>query len=148
MTTTNFENQKRCLAIKKEMNLLSDRIDALADGCEVCRAWAWLLQDDFMKLARELRFIRRKMSGAIGKNEITDDMKAAARRYPIDRLIEFNRGLSLAFCHQDKKPSLSHFVKANRATCFPCGKSFDPIGVLIVRDGMSFPAAVRLLAGS
>ena len=78
-------------------------------------------------------------------NSITDEMIERARDVPIESLIEFVKGKALAWCHDDHSPSLSHHRKANRATCFPCGKSFNPIDVLIERDKMTFIEAVKYL---
>jgi hypothetical protein len=81
------------------------------------------------------------------KGMITDEMIAAAKETPVTNLIEFDRyGKALAFCHDDSKPSLSHNKKSNRAHCFPCGKSFNAIDILMVRDGMTFIDAVKQLA--
>lgn len=77
---------------------------------------------------------------------ITDEMIARAKDYPIEKLIDFDRtGKALAFCHADKTPSLSWWKKGNKATCFPCDKRFDPIDVLILRDGFTFYEAVKRL---
>jgi hypothetical protein len=80
-----------------------------------------------------------------GKDDITDEMISRAREHPIDSLIEFIGGKSLAWCHEDKTPSLTHYKKGNIATCFVCNKHFNPIDVLIERDKMSFISAVRYL---
>jgi hypothetical protein len=82
------------------------------------------------------------------KGQITDEMIAAAKETPVTNLIEFDRnGKALAFCHDDKTPSLSYNKKANRAHCFPCGKSFNAIDILMVRDNYSFINAVKELCG-
>lgn len=81
------------------------------------------------------------------KGQITDDMIAAAKETPVTNLIEFDRyGKALAFCHADTSPSLSHNKKSNRAHCFPCGRSFNAVDILMVRDGMTFIDAVKQLA--
>lgn len=77
---------------------------------------------------------------------ITPAMIEQARRFPIDRLIEFDRqGKALAWCHGDRAPSLSWYRAGNRATCWPCGRTFNSIDTLIQRDGMSFVDAVKSL---
>lgn len=86
-----------------------------------------------------------KKGGVKHKDSITDEMIQIARDYPIENLIEFNRGVAVAFCHDDRRPSLSWNKKTNRAHCFPCGKSFDTIQLLIDRDGMTFVEAVKRL---
>lgn len=76
---------------------------------------------------------------------ITDEQIAIAKEHPIDQIIEFNRGKATAWCHDDKTPSLNHHRQANKAHCFPCGRSFNPVDVLMERDGMTFIDAVRAL---
>ena len=81
------------------------------------------------------------------KPVITDEMIEAARNYPIEQVVEFHKGVAIAFCHEDKKPSLTWHRAKNKATCFPCGKSFNALDVLIERDKMQFIDAVKQLAG-
>lgn len=78
-------------------------------------------------------------------DEITDEMIQRAREYPIDKLIEFTKGKTIAFCHDDKTPSLSLDKRRNKAHCFVCNKDFDSIGVLRERDKLSFHDSVRRL---
>ncbi len=81
------------------------------------------------------------------EDRITEEMIQAAKDTPIESLITFDRtGKALAFCHADKSPSLSWNRKGNKAHCFPCGKSFNAVDVLIHRDGMTFIDAVKELA--
>lgn len=80
------------------------------------------------------------------EGKITDAMIQQAREYPIELVVEFNRGLALAFCHNDKTPSLTWNRKNNTSRCFPCDKSFNPIDVLMQRDGKSFIEAVKELS--
>jgi len=76
-------------------------------------------------------------------DSITDTDIQIAKEYPIEEVIEFYRGKALAFCHEDKTPSL--VKRKNRAICYPCNKSFNAIDVLIYRDGYSFVEAVKRL---
>lgn len=87
----------------------------------------------------------RAKQGKVSRSEITDAMIQQAREYPIELVVEFNRGLALAFCHNDKTPSLTWNRKNNTCRCFPCDKSFNPIDVLMQRDGKSFIEAVKEL---
>lgn len=104
--------------------------------------WWWIESaQDLRAVADYATRFKRKPKG----NEITDEMIQAAKQYPIEQLFEFRMGKTLSFCHTDKVPSLSWHEKANRVTCFPCAKSFNPIDVLIQRDGMNFYDAVRAL---
>lgn len=78
-------------------------------------------------------------------NELTDGMIQHAREYPITNLIDFNNGVASAWCHEDKTPSLKYWERANRARCFVCNLTFNPIDVLMERDGMNFYDAVKRL---
>lgn len=91
------------------------------------------------------RYEYRYKRGITRKDGITDEMIQRARDYPITELIEFKRGTALAFCHDDHSPSLRLWQAGNRATCYPCGKSFNPIDVLMERDGFTFIEAVKQL---
>lgn len=94
------------------------------------------------RISREMKGLRKWLHPDTGA--ITDDMIQQARDYPISSLIEFDRaGKAIAWCHDDKSPSLHHHKQANRAHCWPCNQSFDTISVLMQRDGMTFTAAVR-----
>ncbi len=106
-------------------------------------------ESDVMAVIGELITIRkyqdRVKSGVVLKG-ITDEMIQQARDYPIENVIEFQRGVAIAFCHEDKRPSLTWHKAKNRATCFPCGKSFSALDVAIERDGFSFIEAVKMLS--
>ena len=80
-------------------------------------------------------------------NDITDAQLEIARNTPVETLIEFVNGKAKAFCHDDSRPSLTHWKQGNRAVCWPCNKNFDPIAILMERDGMSFKRAVKTLGG-
>ena len=124
-------------AIKMKLRYAVEAADIWADVFEPYY-WRWI--DIIIKLRDMEKRLKQPM-----KNTITDEMIEQAREYPITELIEFTRGKALAFCHEDKTPSLSYHKAANRAHCFPCNKSFDAIGVLMERDKMSFTSAVRYL---
>ena len=136
--------------LKRLLRESDDRIESLMGHDDPVADCMARIENDtvFLPLARELRAVSLAMRGDEPKpGAITDGMIEAARQYPITSLIDFNRGLAPAWCHTDRRPSLSHHKQANRAHCWPCGKSFDPIAVLMTRDSMTFPAAVRNLNG-
>lgn len=81
-------------------------------------------------------------------NAITEEMIEQARAYPIENLLEFKNGKALAFCHEDNSPSLSLWKGHNLARCFPCGKTFNSIDILMDRDNLSFREAVKTLVNS
>lgn len=93
-----------------------------------------------------LRAYEVRLKRGINKDAITDEMIQAAREYPVDKLIEFDRtGKAYAWCHDDKRPSLTWFKKGNKARCFPCDKTYSALDICMERDGLSFIEAVRLL---
>lgn len=97
------------------------------------------------KIQDEIDYLN-KFKAKEASNKITQDMIDNAKAYPIGLIIEFNSaGKAEAFCHKDKNPSLSKHPSENYCRCFTCGKSFDPIAVLMERDGMAFHDAVRSL---
>lgn len=100
-------------------------------------------ENEQARILKELEQIKRINRKVVG--EITDEDIDRAREYPVDRLIDFSHGRSVAFCHESDSPSMSHNRKANRAHCFVCNKSFNPIDVLMGRDGFSFIDAVKEL---
>ena len=80
------------------------------------------------------------------KDRITDEMKEKAKNYPVDSLIDFQRGMALCFNHAEKTPSLHYNAASNTCHCFGgCNKTFDSIEILMVRDGFSFIDAVKEL---
>ena len=92
--------------------------------------------------------IKRLLNPVVSVGGITDEMIEEAKHYPVDLLIEFNRGRCKAFCHDSDSFSMSHNKKANRAHCFVCNRSFNPIDILIERDGLSFVDSVLQLVTS
>jgi DNA primase len=92
----------------------------------------------------------RKSAAKSGK--ITEAMIEAARNFPIETLFEEAVRGNMVCCpfHEDKSPSAS--IRHNRLHCFagcsPKGgqSSWSPISLLMERDGLNFPAAVRRLA--
>ena len=78
-------------------------------------------------------------------NQITPDMIARAREYPITQLIEFTRGKTrcISGTHEDKHPSMS--LKDNFAHCFSCGYHADSIAVCMQIKNLSFQEAVKWL---
>lgn len=101
--------------------------------------------DALNEIIRLRNFEQSLKQGRNTKSSITDEMIESARNYPIENIIEFRNGKALAWCHADKNPSLTWYKAKNRATCFPCGKSFSALDVLMDRDGKSFINAVREL---
>ena len=75
------------------------------------------------------------------------DMGALARSYGIELRQSGTDSLTgKCIFHKEKTGSLVIHPKAGYCHCFGCGVTFDCIGFIQRADGLSFPAAVRLLA--
>ncbi len=81
----------------------------------------------------------------IGHSRITPDMVEQARGVKIDTLINFQRGKTTAWCHEDKNPSLFHGRTLNIAVCPVCDMKFDAIAIQRHITGQTFIEAVRSL---
>jgi len=104
-------------------------------------------QGGLVSAGRELQALTRLINGHVSKQQrITDEQIEAARVFPIEQVIHFERGLALAPCHADKSPSLHWNRKHNKAHCFVCGKSFSALDFLIEFQGLKFVDAVLQLA--
>lgn len=127
------------------------------DMCEIWQQYAnemtgdsaWIalrwLEEDGRKLVAAQQAITNLEIVKDRDNGITDEMIARAKETPIDSVVEFTRGKTRAWCHDDNNPSMYHGTRTNTAVCPVCDKKFDPIAVLMTRDGMNFPDAVRSL---
>lgn len=110
--------------------------------------WAGTMMDikrDMEGVKKELDEIKR-LKERTG-NEITDEMIERARMFPVGLLVEFRRGKTTAWCHDDRNPSAFHGTRKNVVVCPVCDKKFGPIDVLMTRDGLPFAEAVRRLQG-
>jgi len=95
-------------------------------------------------VAKAEREIVRKATSK--KGELTDEDFDRAREYPIEQLVEMKGGRCIAFCHESDSYSMM-LTRYNRLKCHVCDKSFNPIDVLVERDGYSFIEAVKELTG-
>lgn len=140
----------RIAYLRRHIQELSECVVALADDAgELEARFAESVFAELVVEAKELRYLSRVSRPGYRQpvGSITPEMIERARQFPIENLIEFDRsGKALAFCHADNHPSLSWYRAGNRATCFPCNKSFNSIDVLTQRDGLSFRDAVRQLS--
>jgi len=124
-------------AIKMKLRYAVEAVEIWEEAFEPI-AFLWIDQIARLK-AMESR-LKRPISSSI-----TDSMIEQARESDINRVVEFVRGKATAWCHEDKNPSLTYMSKTNTAWCAACGKYFDPIAVLMERDGMTFQQAVKYL---
>jgi hypothetical protein len=146
--------QRRIVHLKSQMKECANMIDYFLsyEGTEmneqVAGEMAKIENDKFLTLAKEVRVLALAMRKTTKKppdDHITEEMIAIAKAHPIDKIVCFHNGAAIAWCHDDRNPSLTWDKKRNRAKCWPCDKSFDPIQVLRERDGLSFHQAVRQL---
>jgi hypothetical protein len=96
---------------------------------------------DLSKINREIKSYTQLPR----EGEVTDDMIATARDYPVENIIEFKGGRCKAFCHDSDSFSVAKARTGNYIFCHVCGKTFDSIQILIERDGYSFIDAVKQL---
>lgn len=125
--------------LRRHIQEMAECVASLADDAgELSPHFCRSVFEELTAEAKELRYLSRVSRPGYRQpvGSITPEMIERARQFPIENLIEFDRQhKAVAFCHAD-----------NRATCFPCNKSFNPIDVLTLRDGMSFRDAVRQLS--
>ena len=101
----------------------------------------------------ELRTITTRMDEIYGEskqvkasnNEITEAMIQIARNYPVDRIVQVEKG----YCkcpsgnHADNKPSA--YTKNNFVYCFSCQWSGDAISLYMAINSVDFVQAVKSL---
>jgi len=105
-----------------------------------------LIRRDIIRSRKDIKSIRYHLKNPHNNDDITEDDIQRARDYPVTQLVEFNTmGKALAWCHEDKSPSLSYWAKGNNCRCFVCDVSYDSIKILMDRDNYSFIEAVRKL---
>lgn len=98
-------------------------------------------------IRREQKSLQNWVERSKKKQVISDDDVANARNYPIDQLIEFNRGKVACPFHEDKNPSAYHGTKTNRLVCPVCNETWSALDILVKRDGINFVEAVKQLRG-
>ena len=81
----------------------------------------------------------------VDSGQITDLMIEVARAYPIENLIQVNRGKALCPFHNDRNPSMS--VKEGLFHCFSCQEGGDAIKFVMHVQKIDFIEAVRYLNG-
>lgn len=107
-------------------------------GCEHCTGIA------------DAEPLRPRTTRTIADSRPALDLEAA-RAVPILKVaarlgIEHRRGWAVCPFHADSSPSLHLNPKKNAAFCNPCGRSWDPIALVMDYRNLPFPEAVRELA--
>lgn len=102
-----------------------------------------IIQDDFDEIYYLFGKIKRT---EVYTENITDEDIEKAKEYPIENLIELDaRGKAIAWCHDDKNASMTLWKGKNKVRCWACSKTYNPIDILVERDGLSFIEAVKRL---
>ena len=101
------------------------------------------VREEIKKINREVKALTTKPK----KGEVTEDMIQEARDYPIENLLEFRNGRCKAFCHESDSDSMAKSRKSNTVFCHVCGKSHNPIDVVMAVQGLTFLDAVKVLVG-
>jgi hypothetical protein len=141
-------SKNRLAASRIRMRYLCDEIEFwVADDSEIGDYYARLCYDEIHYLLSHASYtITTRSREKAGFTPVTQDQIEAAKRYPVERLIHFERGKAKAFCHNDNKPSMYLSSKKKLAACPVCGLYFNAVDVLVHRDGYKFYDAVRQLA--
>jgi hypothetical protein len=102
------------------------------------------LEQKINKLQTELYWIENKKD--IEEGKITGDMIGRAKQYPFENLMQFDsRGKAKCPFHDEKTASFSLDKKRNRARCFGCSHSVDPIAFVMETQNKNFVEAVKKL---
>ena len=89
------------------------------------------------------------VDGAARPTSQSDDRLERAKSVDCTTLIEFNRRgrYPVAKCrwHDDHDPSLTYYARNNSCYCHVCGKYADAVDIVMVRDGVDFKSALKIL---
>jgi hypothetical protein len=105
--------------------------------------------DKVLKISSEIDKLQRQISALRHpehKGQIAEEMIQRAKECPFTEIVEFRRNTATCPFHADKTPSMHLYEKDNRTHCFSCHRSFDTIGFMMERDGLTFVEAVKYLA--
>lgn len=139
--------------IKQQLNLLEKRIldeYAYYEKLRKRNSPYWFREMSAERIEDYIRKIKRLetriyfLENPNKETEVTGQMIAMAKEYPIEKIIEVN-GQEFALCpnHPDKHPSL--WTKNNYAYCFACGYRADTIKLVMDIEKLSFGTAVKKL---
>lgn len=133
----------RVAAVKMRVRYLLQEIEICEQADYDYGVMNVIIQDDF----DEIFYLFSKIKKTEVRNgNITDEDITRAKEYPIENLIELDsRGKAIAWCHDDKNPSMTLWKGKNRVRCWACSRTYNPIDILIERDGLSFIEAVKRL---
>jgi hypothetical protein len=143
--TLNYAVGARRRYLERELDFWLESKAGPVTWAVMCVPRFWAIVADLMQLQRDL-FWKNKPAQ---KGDITDEMKQQAREYPVERLIEFDhQGKAFCLWHDDQRPSMMKSNKKNGVRCYVCNKGWDPIDIVMKRDGKNYFDAVRHLCNS
>ena len=127
------------------------RVRYLLQEIEICEKAPYdydvmnmIIQDDLDEIFYLFGKIKRT---EVYTESITDEDIERAKEHPIENLIELDsRGKAIAWCHDDKNASMTLWKGKNKVRCWACSRTYDPIDILVERDGLSFIEAVKRLS--
>jgi hypothetical protein len=145
----------RAYVVNSRRRFLTSRLDTLDEQVKTFNPDNWPTRSFYYayyaleatinakeKVMRELDAMKRINTEA----GLQDAQIQAAREYDVSKLVEWQHRKSTAWCHEDRRPSLTLLTRINQLWCPVCDKKFDAIGVLMDRDGMRFVDAVKALS--
>jgi len=107
------------------------------------RELIFLALTDIKKWESDLLRYHKLLNSKYRENKITDDMIRIAKEYPIEKLVDVQKGKSLCINHKDTNPSMD--CRKNFAHCYVCDETWDTIDIVMKTQGMEFGEAVRYL---
>ncbi len=133
---------KRIMFLKNQLNILNKSYREAKTIID-----AVFVNNQREPIREEIEFLEKNKEVQSSTDAITDEDIQRARDYPIEQIIDFsNAGRAIAWCHEDKNPSLSHWKKGNMARCFTCNQNFDSIAAAMHLWNLDFVEAVRSLS--
>jgi hypothetical protein len=144
LRTADIFGISRFAAFRMRKRYLEDQInDYLDHPHPISNLWAAEANEELIELTQKVYWSPVRTNG---KDTVDDARIHEAKQYPVDQLVVFNsHGKTMAWCHDDHRPSMTFWKKGNIAKCWVCDKSFNPIDILMDRDGMAFIEAVKTL---
>jgi hypothetical protein len=113
-----------------------------------CEEWDVIAIPSMIEVLNEMYALKKdiffRMSAK--KEDITPEMIAQAKLYPISKLIEIDRFNKICcLIHEEKTPSMNYNVQRNKLHCFGCGANMDSIDVYMRLNNTNFHKSVQAL---
>lgn len=98
---------------------------------------------DIKKWEKDLINYHALLSRKFKSYKINDDMIRIAKEYPIEKLVDVQKGKALCINHKDTNPSMD--CRKNFAHCYVCGETWDTIDIVMKTKNLPFNEAVIFL---